>query len=456
MNLNTIPVVLVGLGRSSLAAARLLQMKGARPYISEFEGTQRVEEWQDQATQFGIPCEVGGHSRSLFDEAQLAIVSPGVPLTAPCLQWLRQKDIPILGELEFASRFCTAPILAVTGTNGKTTVTTLLQAMLQSSGFTAALAGNNDTPLSQVMLEAVQPDYIVAEVSSYQLETTDTFHPLVGVVLNLTEDHLGRHGSMEAYAAVKSRIFVRQTSGDAAVLNADDPFTSTMCIPDGVLRFSFSLRQPAERTLYADEKNIYYEEDIVASLEDNPLPGKHNLSNVLAALAVIKAAGLSWEGALKGLRTFKGVEHRIEHVLSFKGVDYYNDSKSTNTDSLRVALESFSRPVVLMAGGRGKGGDYTVLNALVGEHVKHLVLFGEDANKMATAFYGLAPITQANSMPEAIKQALAAADEGDVVLLSPGCASFDMYDNFEARGRDFKDKLRQLTNAAHSDKENMP
>lgn len=447
MQLENVRATLVGLGRSSVAAARLLRQKGARPFITEAEDTPRLNRWLDQATEFGIPCEIGGHSYDAFDDAALIIVSPGVPLAAPCLREPRQKGIPVVGELEFASRFCTSRILAVTGTNGKTTATTLLENMVKCSGCTVALAGNNDTPLSQVLLEATQPEYVVLEVSSYQLETTDEFHPCVAAVLNLTVDHLSRHGSMEGYADTKARIFLRQRAGDFAVLNADDPIVAAMTPPPGVEQFRFSLERHGARTLFADSASIYYEDGIIAPLWDNPLPGRHNLANVLAALAVMKAAGFGWEGPLEGLRMFRGVEHRIEPVTTVAGVEYYNDSKSTNMDSLRVALDSFTRPVILIAGGRGKGGDYAELNGCVQDHVKHLVLIGEDALRMESAFGSLVTSTRASSMMDAVKQARAHAEEGDVVLLSPACASFDMYDNFEARGHDFKECVRLLAAA---------
>ena len=220
----------------------------------------------------------------------------------------------------------------------------------------------------------------------------------VAGVLNLTVDHLARHGSMQGYADTKARIFMCQQPGDAAVLNADDPLVAAMTTPVGVERFFFSLEKGGERTLHVEGDYICCGQEPIASMEDNPLPGRHNLANVLACLAVMKAAGFPWEGPLEGLRSFKGVEHRIEFVLKLQDVDYYNDSKSTNMDSLRVALQSFSRPVVLIAGGRGKGGDYTELNALVKKHVKHLVLIGEDAPKMEAAFGTLAPATRAGSM----------------------------------------------------------
>lgn len=453
MNLKDTQVTLVGLGRSSLAAARLLQREGARPFITESGNGPRINRWLDQATEHHIPCEIGGHTSEAFAGTDLVLLSPGVPLTAPCLNRPRNAGTPILGELEFACRFCTSRVLAVTGTNGKSTVTTLLESMVRKSGRTVALAGNNDTPLSQVILEATPPEYVVLEVSSYQLETVDQFHPAVSAVLNLTEDHLGRHGSMEGYAATKARIFSRQGAGDAVVLNADDPWTAAMRPPAEVECFHFSLQAKGKGTLFADDQHLYFEDTKIAPLTLNPLPGRHNLANVLAGLAVMKAAGFPWEGPLEGLRTFQGVEHRIEHVLNLDGADYYNDSKSTNEDSLRVALESFDRPILLIAGGRGKGGDYKTLVPLVRQHVKALIMIGEDTPKLEAAFATCVPAFRADSMMDALRRARENAEPGDVVLLSPGCASFDMYDNFEERGHDFKTCARRLAGEKRSEKE---
>ena len=390
-------------------------------------------------------CETGGHSEEACERAELIVLSPGVPLTAPLVAEARRRGIPITGELELASRFCNARIIAVTGTNGKTTVTAMLHAMIIACGHSVGLAGNNDTPLSQIALLRDQPEWVVVEVSSYQLETTETFHPEIAVVLNITPDHLSRHGTLEQYAAIKARIFEQQQPGDSAVRNMDDPLVAAMPVPEKIRAFGFSMHTSDKNTVFADADNIYFEDMQVASRADNPLPGSHNLQNVLAALAAIRAGGFHWEKSLQGLRRFKGVEHRIEYVMSLEGVDYYNDSKATNLESLRVALESFQRPVVLLAGGRGKGSNYAQLSALIRERVKKIIAFGEDAPLIMTAYDGCTDVELAMSMMDAVNRARTAATTGDVVLLSPACASFDMYDNFEARGRDYKDCLQRLT-----------
>jgi len=436
-----------------VAAAVLLQRHGARPFISEISDHAGLDLWRKACREQEIPFETGGHSESSFRKADLIVLSPGVPAKMPLLSEPRKWGIPIIGELELAWRFCTARAIAVTGTNGKTTVTTLLAAMTRECGYTTALAGNNETPLSRVVLEHPQPELVVLEVSSYQLETVQEFHPWLAAVLNVTPDHLTRHGDMEHYAAAKATIFSRQGHGDASVQNADDPVVAAMPIPEGSERFFFSMENPGPRTFYADASGIYFEGKKIAEHSDNPLPGRHNLGNVLAALACMHAGHFAVDATLRALRAFKGVEHRIEYVRTLNGVAYYNDSKSTNVDSLRVALESFSVPVILLAGGRGKGTDYRPLRELVCKHVRRLVVFGEDAPLLAQAFGDLVPVDVVMGMMDAVACAHAYAHPGEVVLLSPACASFDMYRNFEERGRDFKACVTHLAMESHTDKE---
>ncbi len=437
-------VVLAGMGRSAVGAAKLLLARGARPFVSDSNDGPSLDAHRTALDALGVAYECGGHTLRRFEEADLVVLSPGVPPAIAPVAQARARGVPVLGELELAWRFCQSRVLAVTGTNGKTTTTELLRAMIAACGRSVALAGNNDTPLSLAVLDAPPPEFIVLEVSSYQLENVETFHPWVAAVLNLTPDHLGRHGTMEEYAAMKARTFARQTRGDAAVVNWDDPRTAAMPVPGGVRRMAFSLTDRIKDGFWADGAIIRHGDEAVAALADNPLPGRHNLANVLAALTMMRAGGFDWEGVLAGLRQFRGVEHRIEHVVTCDGVDYYNDSKSTNVDSLRVALESFDRPVVLIAGGRGKGADYRVLRPLMRRMVKHMVTLGEDAPLLEAAFGDLAPAERAESMAAAVARARAATVPGDVVLLSPGCASFDMYANFEERGRDFKQCVRTL------------
>ncbi len=444
VNLAGKKVTVFGMGRSAIGAARLLCCQGALPFVSDCNEKPDLIPFCAELELLGVPYELGGHSARALD-ADLAVTSPGVPASIAPFAQLRARGVPVFAELELGWRFCRSKVLALSGTNGKTTSTELLRAMVSACGHTVGLAGNNDTPLSTAVLEEPAPEYMVLEVSSYQLESVDQMRPWIAGVLNLTPDHLGRHKTMEGYAEAKARLFARQGAGDTAVLNACDEYTRMMPTPNGVRRMSFSLEGPVEDGLWTDGVAIFEGRQAIAQVSDCPLPGRHNLENVLAVLTMMRAGAFDWPGVLDGLRRFRGVEHRIEWVRALDGVDYYNDSKSTNVDSLRVALESFERPQVLIAGGLGKGSDYGVLSALVKAHVRHLITLGEDAPKIESAFAGLVSMERAASMAEAVARARAQARPGEVVLLSPGCASFDMYRNFEVRGRDFKACVRDLS-----------
>ncbi len=444
MELRDTKVAVVGMGRSALGAVRLLLHHGALPFVTDCSSADALAVYCRELDELGVPYETGGHTERAFSGAGLVVMSPGVPPDVAPVRAAREAGIEVVGELELGWRFCTSRVLAVTGTNGKTTTTELLRAMIAHCGHTVLLAGNNDLPFSLAVLEEPAPDYFVLEVSSYQLETVSTFRPWIAAVLNLTPDHLGRHGTMEEYAAVKSRIFRQQEFGNAAVVNLDDLWCAGMAVPEDVIRSGFSLMEWSLNGLWVDDYLIRLGDEVVAEVAENPLPGQHNLMNVLGALAMMRAGGFAWDKTREALRAFRGVEHRIEHVACAGGVDYFNDSKSTNVDSLRVALESFGRPVVLIAGGRGKGAGYDSLLPLVRERVKHLVTLGEDAPLLEAAFSSAAPCERASGMRHAAALARDLAVAGDVVLLSPGCASFDMYANFEERGQDFKACVLEL------------
>ncbi len=437
-------VTVVGLGRTSLALVRLLRHCGAHPFVTERGEGPAFAACCDELRRMDVPFECGGHTSAAFEGAALIIPSPGVPPTIPPIQAIAERGVPVMGEMEFASGYCRSRVLAVTGTNGKTTVTELLRALVAACGHTVTLAGNNATPLSAAVMEDPAPEFMVLEVSSYQLETAKRFRPWIGAVLNVTPDHLARHGDMAGYAAVKARLFANMGSGDVAVVNADDPYVDAMPVPSGAIRWPFSLVSSANARVWLDGDVIYCDAAAVAGVNDIPLPGRHNVQNVLAALSVMLAGGFPIAPTLDGLRAFRAVEHRIEHCGHADGVDFYNDSKATNIDSLKVALESFDRPIVLIAGGEGKGADYRVLRDLVQSRVKRLVTLGEDAAALEAAFGDIVACERAESMADATARAAQAARTGDVVLLSPACASFDMYNNFEERGRDFKDAVRAV------------
>ena len=442
-------ITLVGLGRTSVALAKLLLAKGAHPLITEVKSREACGSLADAAASLGVTVEFGGHSEAAFEDAEFIVPSPGVSPDIDVISNAARRGVSVLGELELASRFYAGKVIAVTGTNGKTTTTSLIHAMVTACGHDAVLAGNNDTPFSTVVMQEPQPEYVVLEVSSYQLETISTFRPWIGAALNLTNDHLGRHATMENYASVKARLFARQGEGNCALLNEDDPWVCAMPVPEGAHRLGFSMEQPARIEVVGEEIDIDGKQ--IAVLSDIPLKGRHNVLNVLAALGVIHAGAFDMDAALGGLRAFHGVEHRIEYVDTVSGVAYYNDSKATNLDSLKVALASFDAPVVLIAGGEGKGSDYTALRSAIEKRVGGLVLIGADAAKMHQAWGELAPVIVAERMEPAVTAAsdLAKKHNLKTVLLSPACASFDQYANFEARGADFKTCVAKIqTNAA--------
>ncbi|MBM3290654.1 MAG: UDP-N-acetylmuramoyl-L-alanine--D-glutamate ligase [Candidatus Hydrogenedentes bacterium] len=436
-------VAVVGMGRTAVSLVKLLLREGAEPFVTEANTGPAIDTLAKELDVLGVSYETGGHSDDAFRHAAIVVPSPGVPPSLGPIQRARAAGADVISELEFASMHCRSRTLAVTGTNGKTTATELLRCLVAACGHDVILAGNNNTPFSAAVMADPAPPYVVLEISSYQLELIRTFRPWIATVLNLTPDHLARHGSMDAYAAAKARIFENQVQGDSAVINLDDAYTRAMRAAPGATAWKYSLDQKVERGLWLRGDAIYLGDLHVADASDTPLPGRHNMQNVLAALTMMYAGGFDWDDTIAGLRTFRGVEHRIEHVMTCNGVDFVNDSKSTNIDSLRVALESFSKPITLIAGGRGKGADYRVLRELVQRHVQHMVLIGEDTPLLEAAFGDLVTHARALTMEEAVALAAKATRAGGAVLLSPACASFDMFDNFEHRGRVFKECVRK-------------
>lgn len=437
-------VTVVGMGRTSVALVRLLLREGAMPFVSDAENRAGLAPYKEELEALGVPYECGNHSPLAFQRCQVVMPSPGVPPGIEPIARAVAHGAALVSELDFAFSRCKAPVIAITGTNGKTTTTELVAAMVRACGYRVALAGNNALPFSGALLDPVPPDYVVLEISSYQLETSREFHPWIGAILNVTPDHLARHKSIEQYAAEKTKLFARQSQNEFAIVNTDDPVCAGLSKQTAAHRLAFSVEKRVPEGLWLDGNAIREGAREVAARADVPLPGRHNLANAVAALTVARAGGFDWAKCVQALRSFRGVEHRIEPVATIDGVHYVNDSKSTNIDSLRVALESFERPVVLIAGGRGKGSDYRVLRDLVAKHVKAMVTIGEDAPKLEEAFGDLVPTVRAPSLDEAVHRAQERAARGETVLLSPGCASFDWFSNFEERGRAFKRAVSSL------------
>lgn len=439
---------MVGAGRTGVEAAKLLALRGARVILSDSDLPDNMSHLERRLSEHKIELELGGHKEQSFLGANLVVLSPGVPPNIQPVRAAEKAGVPVMSEMEFASYFCNSRITAVTGTNGKTTTTTLIHRMLKESGMTALLAGNNEFPLSSAVMVKPVADFVVLEVSSFQLERVDTFCPEVAVALNVTPDHLERYVDLDDYRRTKMRLFDRQDPSCTAVLNGDD---AKMCADAADVRarkLFYSIERDVENGVFVSNGDIVAslvdERKQLARVDDVALAGRHNLANALAAICVCIALDVPESAMKTALRLFNGLEHRMELVARKRGVTFINDSKATNLDALEKALVSTDTPVVLIAGGRGKGSDYSVLHPLIKSRVKTLVLIGEDAPLIEAAFGDVAPVSRAGSMDEAVQQAYAAASDGDTVLLSPACASFDMFRDFEERGERFKAAVSEL------------
>ncbi len=447
-------VVVVGAARSGLAAARRLASLGARVILND---SRERPAPAALAVPEGIEAVFGGHPETLFDSADAVVVSPGVPLALPVFDRVRARGVPLMGELELAARLVRAPILAVTGTNGKSTTTSLVGEMLKEAGMNVVVAGNIGNALCGEIERAAEARYAVVEVSSFQLEGTLTFRPAVACLLNVTPDHLDRYADFASYAEAKALIFRNQGTEDAAVLNADDPVAAGLAprVPGRVVWFSRKERK---------EPGVFVEDGwIAASLGGTVsriietgavrIRGAHNLENALAASAVSLLAGAEPQAVARALRRFAGLPHRMETVAVRRGVTYINDSKGTNVGAVVRSLEGFDRPVILIAGGLDKGGDFASLRPALSPRpgaggARLIVLLGKAASKIEEALGDLVETVTVRSMEEAVRTASARAHEGETVLLSPACASFDMFRDFEERGERFAALVRALPGGA--------
>jgi UDP-N-acetylmuramoylalanine--D-glutamate ligase len=441
--------VVVGLARSGVAAARLLRASGAEVVAVDEKPETALGASATDLREIGARLVCGPDAPVAVEPLDLVVVSPGVPLTARVPAAARAAGAAVIGELELGWRAMEADTLAITGTNGKTTTTALTGALLAEQVRPVLVAGNIGTPLS-AHARTFPPDGLaVTEVSSFQLESTELFHPRVAVVLNLAPDHLDRHGSFAAYVEAKARIFTHQTEADCAVLNADDEATSALAPRTRARVVWFSRRRLLERGVFVHEGWItarltdHMEE--ICPLSDIWLRGGHNVENVLAATACALWTGIAPERIRRGIARFRAVPHRIEPIRDVRGVAYYNDSKGTNVASTIKALESFTERIVLIAGGKGKGQDFAPLAQAARGRVRHAILIGEDAAAIAVALGGAdVPVSRRASLADAVHEARDVGRPGEVVLLSPACASFDMFDNYEHRGEVFRTLVQGL------------
>ncbi len=441
-------VLVVGLGKSGVAAALFLKARGACVTVSDSKTPDELKEESPKLLDEGIAVETGGHGERTFQGQDLIVVSPGVPVDAPLLVQASALGEKVIGEIELAAQFFPGRIVAITGSNGKTTTTTLAGEIVTAGGSPTVVGGNIGTP-AIILVQGATPDTIaVLEVSSFQLETIQTFRPWIAVVLNITPDHLDRHRTFAAYTDAKARIFENQRADDFAVLNADDATTATLATRTRGQVFWFSRKKEVKQGAYVHDGRIWFRDtngqrEIMLASEI-PLKGSHNVENVLAAVCVGALTAVTTERIREAVRGFQAVEHRLERVATIRGVEYYNDSKATNVDATVKALESFPANIHLILGGKDKGSDYTVLNDLLRQRVKRVYTIGAAAAKIESQIRGAVEIVHAETLENAVQRAHEAAKPGDIVLLAPACASFDQFRSYEHRGKVFKEVVAKL------------
>lgn len=442
--------VVIGLGAAGLSTVRYLLARGAQVRVSDRRQEAEIEgETLAFLRQAGIRLECGGHTTAFLAGAEIVIPGPGVPLDLPVLQAAREQGVPILGELALAAGEFPVTVIAVTGSNGKTTVTSLIGHLLRAAGKDPFVGGNIGTPLLDYFADPEAYDAVVLELSSFQLDLAGTFRPDIGLLLNISPDHLDRHGSLEAYAKAKMQLFVSQAAGDCAILGADDPVAAATPLKAGVRRCTFGRTTGSEALIASGQVRLELEQGGVLRRElydlgPTRLHSSVNQLNAAAAILAIALLGCDFEGIVRGLAGFEPPPHRMAEVATIDGVRFINDSKATNIGALEAALAGCEAPVVLIAGGRDKGSDYTLLREVIGRKVKYLILLGEAADLMRPALGDVVAHETAESMEDAVRKAMAAAVSGDLVLLAPGCASFDMFSGYEERGRVFAGHVLQL------------
>jgi UDP-N-acetylmuramoylalanine--D-glutamate ligase len=442
-------VLVVGLGKSGLGAAQFLKQRGARVTVSDARPAMLIAELSDLLDQ-GFMVEAGSHGLLTFRRQDLIVVSPGVPMSTPELMQVRAMGAHIIGELELGAQFLQGEVIAITGSNGKTTTTTLVEEILKAAGRPTLVGGNIGLPVTALVADSVAESWSVIEVSSFQLETVETFKPRIAMVLNITPDHLDRHGNFAAYAAAKARITEFQTAEDFLVLNGEDKETQMIAAKTKAQIYWFSARRPIKQGTFVHGESIFFvanegaKAEPVMPVREISLAGAHNVENVLAAVCAARLAGIASETIRSAVAAFKAVEHRLEFVREVGGVRYYNDSKATNVDATMKAIEAFPSGIHLILGGKDKNSDYRVLEPLLRERVKTVITIGSAAEKIEHQLNGVVKIEAAQTLERAVALAHETAKVGDAVLLAPACASFDQFENYEQRGRVFKELVAAL------------
>ncbi|MCB0397424.1 MAG: UDP-N-acetylmuramoyl-L-alanine--D-glutamate ligase [Flavobacteriales bacterium] len=441
-------IAIIGAGESGTGAARLAQAKGMGVWVSDIG--QIADKYKDVLCHHDIGFEEGTHSTEKILACDEIIISPGIPLNAALIVAAKQKGIPVISEIEFAWRYCEGKVIAITGSNGKTTTTSLIYHILSKAGLSVGLGGNIGKSFAALVLDDPH-DYYVIEMSSFQLDSIKDFRPDIAVLLNITPDHLDRYDNkMENYVASKFRITMNQQASDFLVYCADDPEIENYMKqhPSGAARMPFSLQKTFTRGAFVNENSIEIKtqhKELNMTIHQLALQGKHNLYNSMAAAIAAKLLDIRNDVIRDSLTDFQNIEHRLERVGSVHGIHFINDSKATNVNSVWYALESVEAPVIWIAGGVDKGNDYSMLDELVKQKVKVLICLGKDNKKLMHAFDGkVQTILEAGSAEDAVIQAYRAGKKGDTVLLSPACASFDLFENYEDRGRKFKQAVKSL------------
>jgi len=444
MQLEHAKALVVGMGRSGFETASFLRQRGARVTISEMAGQDEMGDAAGKFHELGVRTEFGGHVMETFTGADFIVVSPGVPHTIPPIRAAQDKGVPLLGEIELASRFIKEPMIAVTGTNGKTTTTQLIGDMLEQSGQTVFVGGNIGTPLISYLTGHEKAQRLVVEVSSFQLDTTTRFRPDISLLLNISDDHLDRYPGMEAYAESKGRILKNQTKNDIAVLNGEDQRIRQLCDGSEPEIMFFTGRWEEEKGADIGTHAITFHgldplhQPAAIELSRVPLTCRHELENISAAGLAALAGGGTLSGIQNALHGFRGLPHRMERVATLDGIPFYNDSKATNVDAVLRAIECLKGPIHLIMGGRDKGGQFHLLASSIQQKVKNLILLGEAAPDIKAALGNLTTTRIVATMQEAVSFAHTSASPGEVVLLSPACASFDMYQDYKERGEAFR------------------
>lgn len=443
MDIRNKKISIIGAVRSGIGAAKLAKKLGAIPFVSDSGSEEKLKSSVELLKNAKIDFEIGSHSDKVFN-CDFMIVSPGVPSNADVIKKANQKGIRIISEVEFSSWFCKASIIAITGTNGKTTTTSLCGYLFNECGAKSFTAGNIGLAFSEIVLDAEKDEYVSLEVSSFQLDLIDTFKPKVAMILNITPDHLNRYeNSVEKYAKSKLRIFENQDGTDFLILNKDSELLNQYFKNAKSQLFYFSTTKKVSNGCYLDNQELVFvrndKVEFSCSVSDIFIQGEHNIQNAMAVIIAAKLFDLENEKIIKALKSFQGVEHRLELVREIEGIKFVNDSKATNVDSVIVALKSFNDPILLILGGQDKGNDYTMIEQLVLDKVKKIYAIGSSADKVFNFFHKKVKTEIKKDLDDVINTALSEGRSGDVVLLSPACASFDMFDNYEHRGKVFKE-----------------